>query len=1065
MNFPFDVDDHVEQKSPKEMFEEDRLSREGLTKNQWPAQIDRAALDIHYGIAIGSSDDMTDIGGTIGRLDFPKATGGFYIEGLNELAGEDSNVVDALRRYESREIGRLVYQLNTFRYRLQESGQEIDIDRALEAFLEKQATNAIDRSSHRDRNAGAGVRQLRDTDSVSDLIMRLFSAASINSFAGQLMQELPKSTTESEELLRQIDAPDMTTPLWEHQRTAMRKWIDQEQLGYVDMATATGKTVLGLAAIAYRYGKLHPADRVQGLRGDEVTVDGRPHVLIVAGNDVLLKQWRDEFDEHLDIPKSRTKPIKRAEGQTIELDWGDIDFRTAQQLLSRDDFSRYDLAILDEAHRYTRGSASGRGWRDLFERIVEQSSAVLAMSGSVDGGWAGDAGARDALENTLDGCMKFSVAKARDQGVIADFTWEILYAQATESDEQKIAEQTRVTREYYDASTGELDTLGLNVPHSKVPSPFVSYGDIRAFVQSSTGNELRESSKEFDAFGSALLSRRPVKWNAAPTLETIIELVNRHAPEEKTVVLVQSYEKAKAVRYRLVQEGFAEEQVVALEGGSDERHEKIQDFNELPGGVIIGPGTLLGVGVDMPDAEVAINISRGRVNASLVQRIGRVLRNPKGQKEAHFYHVVPQAMEEDAIDFVEDGARLLRQAAEFRALGETFKQPPAYETASQDIAEMVIDLENSGVQLLERVEETEDLVKGDEADEFVRRLQAEIYDAQENQDQRTKPVVATWNTSSEGTDEGGEQQFPKRNEAYERYRLTLGPYRAAKATAINYCGIKIEEVETESGYEVKLPEEYAGTAFHDALEYWLNEYRKWRDRCDNRSGEGEPGSLPEYKEEWPEPRDEDGALLTAEAAAEIGVGYAKSDPIFFPREKDGSYELPLPGDEKLTIDGIVERMTRKEEEPESRETYAISAVAVATARHAVEEGEYESLEVFVEDAVSDLLKRYLDNGSVPKRTLSSLPETQIAFELPDRHINVSKMIVDDKDELHRSVDNVVESAILWARGISVDDSKEIAVTVDGDLWTVLEYAKQQNEIDDVETFVENAIRSHIQDVL
>ncbi|MFC7074380.1 hypothetical protein ACFQJ7_13940 [Halovenus rubra] len=111
---PFDPDEMTAQKSVQEQFKEDRLERESLDKSQWPAQIDRAALDIQYGIAVGKSDQVTDIGGVIGRHDFDRATGEFYVEGLSQLAGENSSVARALRQYQDKRIGELVFQLNSF---------------------------------------------------------------------------------------------------------------------------------------------------------------------------------------------------------------------------------------------------------------------------------------------------------------------------------------------------------------------------------------------------------------------------------------------------------------------------------------------------------------------------------------------------------------------------------------------------------------------------------------------------------------------------------------------------------------------------------------------------------------------------------------------------------------------------------------------------------------------------------------------------------------------------------------------------------------------------------------
>jgi hypothetical protein len=110
------------------------------------------------------------------------------VEGLSQLAGEHSSVARALRQYQDKRIGELVFQLNTFRYKLDESGQGMDIDRALEAFLEKQAASAIDQSSYRDKNAGAGLRTLRNTDSVADLTLKLFSDPSADAYAEQLLK-------------------------------------------------------------------------------------------------------------------------------------------------------------------------------------------------------------------------------------------------------------------------------------------------------------------------------------------------------------------------------------------------------------------------------------------------------------------------------------------------------------------------------------------------------------------------------------------------------------------------------------------------------------------------------------------------------------------------------------------------------------------------------------------------------------------------------------------------------------------------------------------------------------
>jgi hypothetical protein len=184
-----DPESMVESKSEEEIFREARLDREGLDRSQWPAQIDRAALDIQYGIAVGKTGDLHDIGGAIGAVDFHWATGEFYIEGLQAMAGEETSLASTLQGYDPDKIGKVAYRLNEFRHALSTTGQEMDIDRAIEALVEKQATRAIQRSAKRGGSEGAALRQLRDTGSVSELTLKLFSDPRIDAYAQALIDD------------------------------------------------------------------------------------------------------------------------------------------------------------------------------------------------------------------------------------------------------------------------------------------------------------------------------------------------------------------------------------------------------------------------------------------------------------------------------------------------------------------------------------------------------------------------------------------------------------------------------------------------------------------------------------------------------------------------------------------------------------------------------------------------------------------------------------------------------------------------------------------------------------
>lgn len=1107
---PFDPDKLVSSKikAPDESFKEARLERQGLTKNQWPSQIDRAALDLIYSdghFTIGEADTIGDIGGTIDEENFDVATGTHYVTGLSELVGPDSSTASAIRQYEEAAIGDLAFNLNEFRVEFESEGNDdLDIDQALKAVVEKAATVAIDRSSRADRNVGAGLRDLREANSAVDLIVKLFSDPRIDAYADGLLTLVGDELGSSEQLLEFLDQPQMTTPLWKHQRQAIENWIDDDQDGYVDMATATGKTVLGLAAIAIRYGDLHPADDESDV---EVATPSDPTVLVVAGNEVLLDQWRDEFQTHFDIPAARTEPTAAQRGADIELDWGTIEFRSAQALLRKSSFSKYDLVILDEAHRYTRrGSDSSTGWGDLFANLVNQSNALLAMSGSVDGGWQGDDAAREALEEHLERVHRFTVPEARAAGVIADFDWEVRYALTTEADAEKLATQTERITDGFDSAGAALraEKLGVADDDLSEHGPFKTYSQLRAFVQSNAGNDLREQSEEFDLFASALLTRRPVLWNLSPRESVVVDLVTRHAPEQKTIVLAQSYDQAAALRETLVTDnGYDEETTIALKGSDDERTAKIADFREASEGVLVGPGDLLGVGVDIPDAEIAIDVSRGGVNASLVQRIGRVLRNPTGDKEAYFYHVIPQAERAAAIDRHEDGRQFLQDAAAYQALGESFKRLPDYAVHSVSIGRTMADLEWTGETALRSFsdEEVQELAETTETVESLRELRAAIGRAKrENEEPGDTPVVVEfWDNTTEtpsrrtetdeedsnsadgseldgdatGTEagEGGDYEevetaetaeeddalFEERNELYEQYRLSIDPYRAAKAVAHNYLNSDVAVDESGDEITVSLDSSYEGTEFHEEIERWRRKSREIGKKTWNNDSDGEPGSLPQYRQHWPAPREEDGALLQPEVAEAIGIGYNDQDPIFFPRTDGELYELPLPDGRTIAVDEI-----KDPEKPgptvDPDTTVELDAMlAIVVHDHVNSSDDVQSVAEFVQGATSELLKESVDGPTTSTGASMESVET-MGVDLPEQQVRFVEAAC--MNGPYESTSHFVETAVRKQLDLHREDSDELLVDLPADLVAAV---RARGGPETVRHVVEEAIESELVD--
>lgn len=694
---PFDriVDSATEYQDLDEEFYEERLERYDGNRKRWATAIDEAAYDVVEGVAIGSTDSKDDIGGTIGTTDFPRATGSYYVEGLRALTDESSQLKDVVRDYEDEDVGRLVVKLTELRQKLQSATtgelSPESVSKTLEGLIEKLTAKEVE--------SGALRQPLRETEAVVDMLVQLFSDPAAKEYADTLVDETTRAA-DSESILSLVDDPQLTTPLWRHQEDALTDWVQNGRRGYVNMATATGKTVLGLSAIAQRFDGLHPAnDSDELVPKSPASLDGNLRVLIVAGRNLLLEQWREEFESHLNIPKHRTEARDTETGREIRLNWGTIEFKTSQQLSSDEAIDYYDLVILDEAHRYSRGSSSDRGWRDIFRSLTEKSDDILAMSGSIDAGWIGDETVETVLEEELDEVSTFPLPEARSRGIVADFSWNVSYVPAAKDDSvENLKDVTSICTRYFDSPSGpDFDSLDERVSDADV----WTLKDLRSFANTTTGRELRKQSDQFDSLANAAFSRSTRRWQLEPSTDVIVDILERHQ-DEKSVVLVQSYSFAAKVESALEDTPIASDSV-ALTEKSDDPKEAIKRFNDDESSVLIGPGELLGTGIDLPDAEIAVNVGKGGISSSLIQRIGRVLRNPTGDKNATFYQLVSIPVDSEALIPPEDGRRFLKRVCSFGLLGEQMDEVPRFDSPTGSLSSNLRELEATGVASLRKL--------------------------------------------------------------------------------------------------------------------------------------------------------------------------------------------------------------------------------------------------------------------------------------------------------------------------------------------------------------------------
>ena len=510
-------------------------------KTEWSPYIDETVKDICFGIQIG---DLA-----LSKDNFGQELGTYYRRGLRKTAGRYADLSSVLEeRVSDEKLGLLAYQLNELSYDISTTDLGIDnVEKATEAVIEKILT----------RYVGEELSVSFDLSgaTVSDITTQLFNNEAIASNVDLLLSEFEDSASQG--LLSLLDKPQMMTPLWTHQRDALQKWWDHDQRGYVDMATATGKTVLGLGAIALQYGELHPDD--QSIRGLVDTTDSSRNddVLIVAHSDLILEQWRREFEKHLNIPQERTTG-----SDDITLEWGTIHFRTPQSLVNEERVG-YDLVLLDEAHHYATGSE----WGSLLD---EFDGDVLAMSGSVDDAGSNSERIKERLSNSIGPEIKrYTITDARADGVIPSFDWEVHYApyDIVGDDLEKTAKRAeRSFRDFRKRLTG--GELSLDTDRR-----LKTFEDVRRFSHTKEGNTLKQQDEEFRDLVTRLFSRRTKQWNLSPVLDAVVDLVIEHHTTEKVVVLADSNAQVEELESRL-NDVVANPSSVYLVSGSQSREEQ-----------------------------------------------------------------------------------------------------------------------------------------------------------------------------------------------------------------------------------------------------------------------------------------------------------------------------------------------------------------------------------------------------------------------------------------------------------------------------------------------------------
>lgn len=437
-------------------------------------------------------------------------------------------------------------------------------------------------------------RAVRDSDAVRGLPVRPTGLAWYLDWYERdpTLAELPNDF----EQLVSTDEPKLSLEPWQHQQRAIDAWVEEGYEGVIEMATGTGKTVVGLAAIEQTYTD----------RKDSASVQ----VLVVTHTTALSRQWRDELDDTLGVTAKSSDESHGPDDLTI-------DVVTPQKVLSDIEYfdtGEYDLVVVDEVHHY----GNDEGWGRVMDLDTDR---MMGLSAELSGEQ------HRALEEALGAVVfQYKQREAIDDGIIPEYKWQLHPIELRESERDRYDELTQQIRAKFRQIRTSAETKRVAREHDIQLDHLGDYYRLRAVVRSDTPST-------WDDLDALVWKRRKVVYESDAAIEGAVDLAGSyHDQGLKVLVFTMTACIADEIDGRI-----PSAQVVHSKSDGDVE-DILESFRGSDDGVLVGV-QMLDEGVDVPDADVAINVAAEKTQKQLVQRQGRILRRG-GRYVPVFHHFV-----------------------------------------------------------------------------------------------------------------------------------------------------------------------------------------------------------------------------------------------------------------------------------------------------------------------------------------------------------------------------------------------------------------------------------------
>ena len=399
---------------------------------------------------------------------------------------------------------------------------------------------------------------------------------------------------------------------WKHQDEAISRW-EKEKSGIVEMATATGKTVVGLMAIERLWEENRHAD-----------------VLILCHRNVILNQWRREVIQKLGIIANENHEYK----MPVTAGSFKIRFETIQTVMKNPSGYRADLLIIDEVHHIAG---------ERFRQAVELPHKYrLGLTAQLDEGERKRAVTRSFGEIVY----RYGLLEALKDGIIPEFSWVVhtVFLDVKEKDEFREISSTinlSFTRIKNDKRTIRIITGRVDYKITTI------YDFVRLTERARySGIEVPE---DWLTLKALLQKRRWIIHRSGPRLEKAREFASEMADNHKIIIFLMDTESCDALALELKKQ---HKNVFVIHSKIREDPTRVVNkFRDVPNGILLGV-EMLTEGIDIPDADIGINVAFTRTQLQLVQRMGRILRKD-GAKKPRFFQFIAVPDESSSVEAID----------------------------------------------------------------------------------------------------------------------------------------------------------------------------------------------------------------------------------------------------------------------------------------------------------------------------------------------------------------------------------------------------------------------------